>query len=63
MPQEKERRIEHEQGPLLLVALVHAGAQGAHSPSARAKVAVTKSEMQVNLHKIGIKFIRIHVSG
>ena len=48
MLQEKEVTIEHAHGPVLPIAEVHIGAPGAHSLSVRAKVAMTKSAMQVN---------------
>ena len=48
----KKRLREHDQGPLLPVVGVHAGAPGAHSPGVRAKVGVAKSEIQVTLYEI-----------
>ena len=56
MPQEKNVRIEHEQGPLLPVVGVHAGVPGAHSPGVRAKVGVAKSEIQINSYEFRTNF-------
>ena len=38
-------RVEHEQGPLLLVLGVHAGVHGARSPGLGATVGLDKSEI------------------
>ena len=51
MPQEKDVRIKHEQGPLLPMVRVHAGVHGARSPGVTAMVGVGKSEFQINLYQ------------
>ena len=58
MPQEKAVRIEHEQGPLLPVARVHARAPGAHSLGGMAKVGVSKSEIKVNSCETRMRNVR-----
>ena len=60
MPQDMEVRIEHEQGPLLPVGAMHAGAPGEHNRSVRAQVSVSKkSEQRVNSYEIHTKSYEI----
>ena len=50
MPQEKDVRIEHEQGPLLSVAGVHARVHRAQSRGLRATVRMDNNKIQISCY-------------